>query len=119
MSDFYDDMRDLANELLTEFNQGTIQHLSITPGTGDADEPGAPTVVTTDLTAAVARGVEYRFATLSHVLESDLQIVIPGGSVEPQPSDYFTINGTRYKIVEISRTPASGTVVKFDVIVRK
>lgn len=118
MSDFYDEMRDITAELLTEFNQGEVRHLSITPGTGEGDEPGSPTVVDTLLTSAVVRGVEYKFATLTHVLESDLQVIIPGGIVSVLPTDYFIINGLRYKVVEIARTPASGTIVKYDVVVR-
>lgn len=119
MAGFYDEMQSLAVGLLTEFNQGVVRHVAVTGGSGAADEPGASTETATTLDGAVVRGVEFRFAQLSHVVESDLQVVMAGGGLVPDMADYFLIDGMRYKVVEIARTPAAGTVVKYDVIVRK
>lgn len=118
MSDFYLDMQNLAGDLLTEFNQGEIAYVIETPGSGPADNPGSPTPVTTPFPGATARGVEFKYVS-GDVLVTDLQIVIPGGIVEPEPQGYFTVDGVRYKIVEIKRLPAAGTPVSFIVIVRK
>lgn len=119
MNDFYSEMQGIANEVLTEFNQGEISYVVETPGTGPADNPGAPTVTTTPLTAATARGVEFKFLTNTSILASDLQITIPGGIIEPAPEGFFIVDGVRYKIVEIKRVPAAGTPVVWIVIVRK
>lgn len=118
MSDFYSDMQAIAADLMTDFNQGEISYIIETPGNGPADDPGTPTVTTTDLTAATARGVEFKYIA-GDVLASDLQITFPGGIVEPESQGYFTVDGVRYKIVEIKRMPAAGTVVAYTVIVRK
>lgn len=119
MSDFYSDMQNVAKSVLKDFNQGEIAYVQMVPGNGPADNPGSPTPVTTVFEGATARGVEWKFLSNTNVLASDLQITIPGGIVEPEPEGYFTVDGTHYKIVEIRRTPAAGTVVTYTVIVRK
>lgn len=119
MSDFYLEMQGVATEILSDFNQGEIAYVIETPGTGLDDDPGTPSVVTTPLTSATARGVEFKFLSGSDVLASDLQITIPGGIITPQPEGYFTVDGVRHKIVEIKKVPAAGTPVVFIVIVRK
>lgn len=118
MSDFYSDMQGVATEILTDFNQGEIAYVIETPGNGSDDDPGEPSVATTPLTSATARGVEFKYVA-GDVLASDLQIVMPGGIVTPEPEGYFTVDGVRHKIVEIKRVPAAGTPVAFIVIVRK
>lgn len=118
MSDFYLDMQSIANGILSDFNQGVIDYVIETPGNGPADNPGAPSILTTPLIAATARGVEFKFV-MGDVLASDLQITFPGGIVEPQPEGFFTVDSVRYKIVQIKRVPAAGTPVVFIVIVRK
>jgi hypothetical protein len=118
MNDFYLEMQGVANEVLTEFNQGQISYVIDVPGNGPADDPGAPVPNTTPLGAATARGVQFTFVS-GNVLASDLQITIPGGIIVPAPEGYFTIDGARYKIVEIKQVPAAGTPVVWIVIVRK
>lgn len=119
MGDFYQDMQNVAKGLFKSFNQGEIAYVELTPGTGPADNPGAATETTTVLAGATARGVEFRFVKGSNVLATDLQINFAGGIVDPEPSGFFTIDGVRYKSVEIHRIPAAGTVVAYAVIVRK
>lgn len=118
MSDFYSDMQNVAKDILTGFNQGDIRYVIETPGNGPADNPGPPVISTTPFTSAVARGVEFKYVS-GDVLASDLQITIPGGIVDIQPQGYFTVDGVRYKIVEIKRVPAAGVPVAIIVIVRK
>jgi hypothetical protein len=119
VADFFYDMQNVAKQILGDFNQGVIQHVQVIAGSGPADNPGEPTTSTTTLTQAVARGVEFKFLKSSDILQTDLQITFPGGIVEPQPSDFFVVDGTQYKVVEIHKTPAAGIVVTFKVIVRK
>lgn len=119
MSDFYQDMQNLARSVLLEFNQGVIAYVTLVPGGGTADNPGAPTENPIVLDGATVRGVEFRFVKGSNVLSTDLQITFGGGMIDPKASGFFTIDGVRYKIVEIHRTPAAGTPVTYTVIVRK
>ncbi len=118
MSDFYTDMQNVANEVLSDFKQGEIAYVIETLGNGPADDPGSSSLTTTELTNATARGVEFKYVS-GDVLASDLQIVFGAGIIEPQPQGYFTVDGVRYKIVEIKRIPAAGTPVSYIVVVRK
>lgn len=119
MNDFYSEMQNVAKDVLTEFNQGQITYVIDTPGNGPADDPGAPVTTTLPLPAATARGVQFKFIDGTNVLSSDLQITIPGGDFVPAPEGFFTVDGVKYKIVEIKRVPAAGTPVAHIIIVRK
>lgn len=119
MSDFYNDMQALASELLTEFKQGVITYVGLTPGTGTADEPGEPVETPTVLKGAVARGVEFKYVKGTGVLSTDLQITIPADTITPAPQGFFIVDGQRLKTVEIHRIPAAGTPVAYTIIVRK
>lgn len=115
----YDELQPVAAELLKEFKQGTIQLIQLTPGTGPADNPGPATEVITDLDA-VAKGVSFKYVKDGLALSTDLQVTsaIVAGIV-PNGRDFITIDGARFKIVEILPVPAAGTRVVWKFIVRK
>lgn len=74
MSEFYDGIREIASELLTEFKQGTIAYVKSTLGTGGTpDNPALPTLTSYPINA-VARGVQYKYVMRGLALASDLQV---------------------------------------------
>lgn len=118
MNDFYQEMQAVATDLIGEFQQGVIEYVAITPGTGPADDPGEPTETVTRIDA-VARGVSFKYVDGTNVVTSDLQTTFAGSAATPEMTGFIQVDGVRYKIVQIVRKPAAGTVVAWTVIFRK
>lgn len=115
----YDDLQQLTKDLMKEFKQGTAKLITITPGTGPADNPGTSTETTYTI-EAVAKGVSKKYMDNSSVVASDLEVissVLDG--VTPSEKDFIELDGTRYKIIRDISVPAMGTKVAWKFIVRK
>lgn len=116
---FYDDMQNVASELLADFKQGTIRYIHVTPGDGPVDNPGAP-VETAYTLNATARGAKFKYVNMGLAVASDLQVTMAiHPSITPVINGFVEIDGTRYKIVQVLPKPAAGTVAAFTLIVRK
>lgn len=122
----YDDMQDVAREVLGEFNQGVIKYVAITPGNGTIDEPGLSTSTAYILAGAVASGVWMKYVNMNLAVATDLQIVMAVDSrftpdmkgmidIEKPPG---SATFKRHKIVAIIQTPAAGVPVSYTIIVR-
>ena len=118
MSDFYEEMQSVASSVLSDFAQGAVQYVEMTPGAGPPDDPGPASETLHSINAAV-RGVSFKYIDGANVLSSDLQLTMPGDGVEPTMSGFIRVDGKSYKIVAIIRKPAAGTVVAWAVIFRK
>lgn len=117
---FYDDMQGIANDLFRDFNQGVIAYIQVTPGNGPADNPGPSTETPYTLDGATSRGVQFKYVQRDLAVASDLQVSFGyDARFEPAANGFVTIDGTRYKIVQIVRKPEAGTVVAWTLIVRK
>jgi hypothetical protein len=136
---FYQDMQDIASELITEFKQGTIQYVDVAPGTGPADEPGSGETTTLTIDA-VARSVQFKYINNTDIVQSDSQITLSGAIISSLDvlwdgstlwdnltgwstdtldiRGWFTIDGAKAKIIKVKRVPQAGTPVAFIVIVR-
>lgn len=114
----YDEMQQLASDLLKDFDQPTISHIRMTQN-GTGFDPGPATATPTVLDGAVARGVMRKYVDKSLVVATDLQVTYAGDKIEPLMTDFIDINGEQFKIQQIVRKPASGPVVAWTVIVRK
>ena len=124
---FYDDMQNVASDVLKQFQQGVIKYVDITSGTGPADDPGEPTENEFILDGA-ARGVKFKYVQNGFAVASDLQITSSlkaknsSGSeviLNPNMKGFISVDGVKYKIVKILPKPAAGTTVAFVFIVRK
>lgn len=124
---FYDDMQNVAADVLKEFKQGVIKYVDVTPGTGPADDPGEPTENEFILDGA-ARGVKFKYVQNGFAIASDLQITSSlkaknsSGSeviLNPNMKGFISVDDVKYKIVKILPKPAAGTTVAFVFIVRK
>lgn len=121
----YDDMQGIASDLFTEFKQGVIQYVRVTPGNGPADNPG-PANETPFTLDATARGVKFKYVQNGLALATDEQITAAAHSA--LVADYasgtvmkgfVTVDGNRRKIVQAMQKPSAGTPVAFVLIVRK
>lgn len=116
---FYDDMRAVADELLTEFAQGTVT-LTRTTQTAAANAWDAPTESDESETlSAVVRGVTAQFVDGQEILATDLMATIKVPATEPALADVVTIDGVPMTILRIDRIPAAGTVSAYRLFLRR
>lgn len=124
---FYDDMQNVASDVLKDFKQGTIKYIEVVPGSGDADDPGAATENVFTLDGA-ARGVASKYVDNSLILATDLQVTASVKAVNssnvvvdltPENNGFIEIDAIRHKIVKIMKKPEAGTTVAIVFVVRK
>jgi hypothetical protein len=116
----YDDMRQVASDVIGEFKQGSIAYVELQPVAGATpDNPGTPVPVTYPVNG-VTRPVEFKYVDGTNIVQSDEQFTIAAlDGVTPTMEGYATIDGRQAKIVGIKRIPAAGDPITFVVIVRR
>ena len=114
----YDDLRVVATDLLTDFDQGGLVLRVATKGAGPAHNPGATTYADTSF-PGVARGVSQRYVDGSLIIATDKQVTMPANFGTPVVEDLLTLDGTDHQILKVIQIPAAGTAVAFVLIVRK
>ena len=116
---FYDDMQDIASDVIGEFEQGTVGYVTLTPVAGATpDAPGTPTETVTTINATVSP-VWTKHVDGTHVVVTDKMVVTPAGVVTPDMDDQVRIDGVDHKIVRIRNIPEAGTAVVHHIIVRR
>jgi hypothetical protein len=119
MVSIYQELQGVASELLTEFDQGGIYYIAVTPGTGPAQNPG-PGVETPYKVDGTARGVSFKYIDNKNVVASDLQITMAvDARYTPNEKGFALINGVRHKVVQAHRKPSAGIPVAWTIVVRK
>lgn len=126
MSDFYKDMRGIANDILgSELGQSdtkkrqTINYVHLTPGNGPADDPGPSGEAAYPLNGT-ASGVSQKYVDNSIIIQSDLQVMMGyRDDIEPNISGFVTVNSVRHKLIAVKRVPEAGTVVVWVLVIRK
>ena len=116
---FYEEMQEVATEVLTGFKQGIVNYIKITPGTGPVTNPGQPTETPFGLNCGV-NGVSKQYVDGTQVLSSDLQCVAAvNAGYTPNMKDAIDVDGVRHKLVKILPKPAAGTPVAYLYIIRR
>lgn len=128
MSDFYAEMRGVAQNVLRDFDQrsgdGSSQadglwYIGMTPGNGPDDEPGDPTPVPFKLEGA-ARGVAFKFIGANGIVATDLQCTVAAkDGFAPAMTGFIDMDGVRHKIMQIVNLPPVGITVAHTLIFRK
>lgn len=115
----YDEMQQIASDVMSEFKQGVIKYIDVVPGNGPVDNPG-PSVSTPYELDAVASGVSYKYVKDGLALSTDLTVVsaVKDG-LTPDMRGFIEIDGTRYKIVQDISAPGAGVRAVWKWIVRK
>jgi hypothetical protein len=119
---FYDDMAAVADEVMAEFQQGTVVLRRTVLGASDPLTPwipGTPTPTDYPLKAAV-KGVSQQYVDGTTVLSSDEQVTCSVPAVTPDMStDSLLIDGVAVTVVKNFAIPAAGTPVAYRFIVRR
>jgi len=117
MSDFYDEMQEVATDLLQEFSQGqvTLKRTVTTPGEHSYDPP-TETVTSYALKATVRR-VNQRFDRGTVIVETGDVVTFAALEVEPALTDLLVVDGKDRAITDLKRIPAAGTVVAWQAFI--
>jgi hypothetical protein len=125
----YDELQNVAADVLGEFKQGVIKYIEVVPGSGPADDPGESTENEFTLDAT-ANGVKAEYVQNGLAVAGNLQIVASvkglnssNETVDVIPSDdgngFVTIDGVRYKVKKVLPKPAAGTPVAHILIIER
>lgn len=124
MSTFYDEMADVAHELLLEFGMSIVLR-RVTPGAYDpatgtsaettADQPATGALFDYDLRSS---GQGFEPETL--IQAGDKQCLLsPDGVTEPQPGDFIVDGTALWTIINAKAVNPAGTPVLYDLLLRK
>lgn len=114
----YDEVQGVAQELLSDFGQGTIVYLKQTPGSGPRHNPGKGETRPFVVKGGVATGVSMKYVQMSLAKASDLQVTLPvDPRFIPNNNDTIKIDAIEYKITQVIQKPAAGTPVVYVLIV--
>jgi hypothetical protein len=116
---FYDEMQEIASDLLSEFDQGGIYLVQIGAATGNPWETNPPIEGAPVKLDGVAVGVSKRYVDKGLAVATDKQVTMAVIATEPTMKDYVKINGERLKIVHVAKIPEAGTPVSIVLICRK
>ena len=128
MADFYEQMRQMASELLAPtsqggLGQGTVTLTRSTPGTPGANpwDPVTPTSQTETLKAAVS-GVSSRLVGVAAgetvILASDRECICAVPAMAYIAGDVLTVDGKPVHIVAVRKYPDAGTTSAVKFIIR-
>lgn len=110
---FYDEMADVATEILAEFNQGTVVLTRVSTAAGPNEwTPGAETTTPYTLDAVVRR-VEQKYVDGTLIVATDNQITFAVPPVVPRMADRLTIDGKDYVMKDLRPIPAAGIPVAY------
>lgn len=115
----YDELSSEIPSIMSEFKQGEVNLIVVTPANGPVDNPGTPTETSHTLNATV-QGVNFKYVQSGLAVSSDLIVtsaVVEG--VTPSEKDFISIDGTRHKIVQDMSVPSAGIKLVWKFIVRK
>lgn len=118
MIGFYDDMADMARELLAPEDEGGLgqgdvhlKRVTTTPGPNEWDPP-TETVATWELVAAVRR-VSTKYVDGTLIVASDNQVTFAVPATVPLMTDHLVIDGREQAMKDLRPLPGAGTVVAY------
>lgn len=129
MSDFYESMRQMAEELLAPtsqggLGQGTITLTRTTPGTPNPEkpwEPVQPTTQTETLRGAVG-GVSSELVGVEAggtvILATDLQAITEVPDMTYAAGDTLAVDGVPVHVIAVHKIPAAGVTSAVRFIIR-
>lgn len=116
MSGFYEEMADMARELLAPedeggLGQGTVQlkRTTTTPGPNEWT-PGVETVQTWQLSATVKR-LHQRYENGVLIVQTGDMVTFAVPEVEPTLTDLLIIDGAERVVTNLTQIPPAGTAV--------
>jgi hypothetical protein len=112
---FYDEMRGVADELLTEFAQGVVKITKVTPGTPNPAQPWVPTMPTAETAtlAATVRRVEQKYVDGTLIVGTEDQVMFALPAFVPDMSCEMSVDGRVRVMKDLRPIPAAGAAVAF------
>ncbi len=114
---FYDRMAQTANRLIDKYGRSITFRRATLSGSNFN-----PTVATEDFTATAAI-IDYSSREIdgTNILAGDKRalVKVEDLEIEPQPTDICFIGGVKHKVVQVRPTNPGGTVVMYDVQLRR
>lgn len=106
---FYEEMQDVADELLAEFGQGSV---AVVPAAASIADPNRPwdktltpgTPVPVDATVSK---VDRKFINGTTIVENMDMVILPGATAVTE-QDKLSVDGKLRKIVKVFPVPAAG-----------
>lgn len=122
MIGFYDDMADMARELLAPedeggLGQGTVQLKRVTLGTPPNEWTPAPETVETWPLSATVKRLHQRYENGILIVETGDLVTFAAPSVEPQMTDKLVIDGVEHAMGDLRPLPAAGRPVAYSAFV--
>jgi hypothetical protein len=122
--DFYQQMQDIAQPILKQFKQGTVQIRRTVEGPRDPlrpYEPGPTTTKILELYATVSGVNKYQIDG-TQIQASDQVVTCAardstGQLIDPQETDVLLIDGEARQIKKIQANPAAGIPVTYAIFV--
>lgn len=114
---FYDDMQDVAAELLTEFGQ-TLTFKRITKTFNKITGKNTTATTATSTVVGVEVPINNRLIDGTRIQAGDRQLVI-AATYAPVMSDTVSLSGEYWSIVEIQPIQPADTVIAYRLQVRK
>lgn len=125
MSEFYDEMQEMASELIAEFGQA-LTHISVTEGVYNP-ATGTTTNTTTTQNGFGAifeftnqeAGVIQTAGGLVQTNDRKLLLSSSGITVGPLPNDTMTVDGVVYTVLKVQTLKPAATVVMYELHLRR
>ena len=129
MSDFYQEMQQMARDLLAPtsargLGQGTLVLTSITPGTPDPLEPWKPVTpkTTTQTLRGAVKGVSSKLIGVevggTVIVSTDREAITEVPSIAYKAGDLFSVDSKEVRVISVQPIPAAGTVSAVRWIIR-
>lgn len=120
MSDFFAEMRAMADELNTEFANGAIALVREAPGTPDPEQLWEPVTGTIQTEALFGRmtGVPQRWVDGTAILSSDEVFEGKVPVMQPMAGDRLTVDGRTMTVVAVRPEFSAGEPVLLRLVVR-
>jgi hypothetical protein len=117
---FYDEMQDVATELLEEFDQGALYLVRRAKTVTDTARPWDRTIGAPGKTAlsGTVRAVQESYIDGRDVVGGERQVTFAYPGFEPAIDDKIEIDGVEVATVKAIRIPDAGTPVAYRYIVR-
>lgn len=118
MASFYANLKNTASRLLTTYGQTISFSRAVTdsfnPATG-VTTPGTPVTFT-----GKGAAFDYTDAELVDTLieRGDIRLILEAGTA-PEINDIATVDSVDYRVMNVITTSPAGTVVKYDLQLRK
>jgi hypothetical protein len=119
MSQFYTKLAATASSLLTKYGQT----VTFSRAVGATFNPATGTDTGGSTSTWTGKGASFNYNSSeidgAMIQESDIRLLAEAVATQPVIGDQVTVNSIAYHVVSVNETSPGGTVVKYDIQLRK